>query len=428
MRLVTGQLAANAGYFVGVLVLARALDPSGRGTVAFITVTALVSARVAGLGLNEATKVFAARRPRERPALLSTTLVATTSSTCLCAALICAGLATIPGARPAGVGPEELALLGLGAVASAGAGAGFAFLQGCSRFQPYTRLLAVGPWLYALILSLLWATSELTVESAASAWVVAQAVPALLLWGASSRGIGVGRVDISLFLEAIHFGVRAWLGSLAQFLNARVDQVIMGLIASEATLGVYAVAVNASEMLFYVPSAVGAALVPAVASAGTGSHERTLRVFRLVAIVVLAAAALAALTGPLLLPLVFGDAYQGSVGPFLWLLPSALGFAASSVFSNALLGSSAPTLSSVGPVVALTLGITLDLILIPRYGASGAAAAASAALLAGGAAAATVYRRRAGLPLAALVPRRSDFAALPGLARRGRRWATSTRS
>lgn len=28
VRLVTGQLAANAGYFVGVLVLARALDPS----------------------------------------------------------------------------------------------------------------------------------------------------------------------------------------------------------------------------------------------------------------------------------------------------------------------------------------------------------------------------------------------------------------
>jgi hypothetical protein len=42
--------------------------------------------------------------------------------------------------------------------------------------------------------------------------------------------------------------------------------------------------------------------------------------------------------------------------------------------------------------------------------------------LAGGAAA-SVYRRRAALPLGALVPRRADFAALPGLADRALRWA-----
>jgi Na+-driven multidrug efflux pump len=100
-----------------------------------------------------------------------------------------------------------------------------------------------------------------------------------------------------------------------------------------------------------------------------------------------------------------------------------LGFAASSVFSNALLASSAPTLSSVGPVISVTLGIALDLVLIPRYGASGAAAAASIALLAGGAAAASAYRRRAALPLGALVPRRADVVALPGLADRALRWA-----
>jgi O-antigen/teichoic acid export membrane protein len=184
------------------------------------------------------------------------------------------------------------------------------------------------------------------------------------------------------------------------------------------------VAVNGSEVLFYIPSAVASALVPVVASGeARGSVERTLRVFRLVILVTLAAVAVAAIAGPLLLPVVFGEPYRDSVTPFLLLLPSALGFAASSVFSNALLASSAPTLSSVGPVISLTLGIALDLVLIPRYGASGAATAASIALLAGGAAAASVYRRRAALPLGALIPRRADVAALPGLADRALRWA-----
>jgi O-antigen/teichoic acid export membrane protein len=427
-RLLSAQIAANTGYFVGVLLLARALTPAGRGTVAFITVTALVTARIASFGLTEATKVFAAKRPSARAELLSTAVVAIAVGAATAAALVCGALALIPGARPAGVGRPELALLGLGALATAIAGAGFSFLQGSSRFRPYTRVLAVGPWLYALLLTVMWAAAGLTVARAALAWVIAQAMPALLVCLASARGIGFGRPDLSLLRQAIRFGLRAWSGGLAHFLNARVDQIIMGLIASEAALGIYAVAVNGSEVLFYVPSAVAAALLPAVARGEAGLQvERTLRVFRLVVLVTLVAVAVAAAAGPLLLPLVFGEPYRDSVTPFLLLLPSALGFAASSVFSNALLASSAPTLSSVGPVISLTLGIALDLVLIPRYGASGAAAAASIALLAGGTAAATAYRRRGALPLGALFPGRADLAALPGLADRALRWAASMR-
>ena len=107
----------------------------------------------------------------------------------------------------------------------------------------------------------------------------------------------------------------AWLGGVAHLLNARVDQVLMGLIASQAALGTYAVAVNASEVLFYLPSAVGTALLPVVARAsgdgGRGQHAarvpgrddrhgRRRRCWPRV-------------TGPLLLPLVFGAAYAGSV-------------------------------------------------------------------------------------------------------------------
>jgi hypothetical protein len=64
------KIAGNAGFFAAVLILARALGPTGRGTIAFITVTALVAARLAGLGITEATTVFVARRVEARGALL----------------------------------------------------------------------------------------------------------------------------------------------------------------------------------------------------------------------------------------------------------------------------------------------------------------------------------------------------------------------
>ena len=219
--------------------------------------------------------------------------------------------------------------------------------------------------------------------------------------------------------RSVRYGARAWLGGLAHLLNARVDQVLLGLLASQAALGTYAVAVNASEVLFYLPSAVATALLPAVArSGGAAGVERTLRVFRVVILVTTVAVVMAAVLGPVLLPVVFGAAYQGAVEPFLWLLPSAIGFVASAVFSNALLASGAPALSSLGPVVSLTVGVTLDLVLIPRLGASGAAIAASAALLCGGTAAAVAYGLRSGLPPGALIPRRTDVALLASRAMR----------
>ena len=274
-------------------------------------------------------------------------------------------------------------------------------------------MVAAGPWLYALLVAAISAGPGLTVGRAASAWVLAQGAPALVLCLLASRGIGFGRPDLGLLGEALRFGVRAWLGGVAHLLNARVDQVLMGLIASQAALGTYAVAVNASEMLFYLPSAVGTALLPVVArSSGEAGVDSTLRVFRAVMIVTAVAVGLAALVGPVLIPLVFGAAYAGSVQPFLWLLPSAFGFVGSAVFSSALLASGAPALSSLGPVVSLASGVTLDLILIPPFGATGAAIAASIALLAGGAAAAIAYGVRAGLGPGALVPRRADVTLL----------------
>jgi O-antigen/teichoic acid export membrane protein len=419
LRMLGAQVAGNAGYFVSVLVLARGLRPGDRGAVAFVTVSALVVSSLASFGTAEATRVFAAQRPAARPRLLSNVVLASAGGGVVGGILACAALVALADVRPPGVGTVELAAIGAGAVVGALGLAGAAFLHGCSRFRAYSRLLAAGPWLYAVLLGVAWAAGGLTVERAVIAWVAAQAVPALLFCGAAARGTGFGRPDLRLLAETVRYGARAWLGGLAHLLNARVDQVLLGLLASQAALGAYAVAVNASEVLFYLPSAVATALLPSVArSGGAAGVERTLRVFRGVMLLTLVAVGVAAAVGPVLLPLAFGAAYGGAVEPFLWLLPSAIGFVASAVFSNALLASGAPALSSLGTVVSLTVGVTLDVVLIPRLGATGAAVAASVALLCGGTVAAVAYGIRSGVRPAALLPRRADAALLASRAMR----------
>ena len=167
---------------------------------------------------------------------------------------------------------------------------------------------------------------------------------------------GIARPRLALLGESFRFGARAWIGSLARFLNFRVDQIMVAFLATEATLGIYAVAVNCSELLLYVPGAVaGSSSRSSPSPAAEHGPRRTLHVVRGVILLTGASTLVAALVGPWLLPILFGSAFQASVMPFLLLLPGALGFVFMSIFSSGLIGSAPPGRSSLGAIVALPL-------------------------------------------------------------------------
>lgn len=419
VRVLISQISGNTGYFFAVLLLARALGPTDRGTVAFITTTALVTSQLANLGVTSATSVFAARSPSLRPALLANITLVTLAGATTAGLCVVALLALVPGLRPDGIGASALALLALGTIATAGAAAGYAFLQGCDRFRPYSYIQASLPWGYAAALAVVEVIAGLTVVDALAIWTAVQAVAAVALLSAAASETGWTRPDMGVLRDSVRFGARAWIGSLSRLLNARTDQIIIGIISTEAVLGVYAVSVNASEVLYYLPSAVATALLPAIAAAEPATRlERTLRVYRAILLLTLAMIVVAAALGPLLLPLVFGDAYRPAVVPFLLLLPSAVGFATMSVFAGSSLASLAPGRSSLGPLAALVCQTTLDFVLIPPAGASGAAIAASVALLVGGAVAVFLYRSRFPFAWGLLRPRLGDLNTIRSLAQR----------
>jgi len=221
-----------------------------------------------------------------------------------------------------------------------------------------------------------------------------------------------------LLRTTLHFGVRAWAFSASRFLNFRTDQFLMAFLTTQAALGTYAVAVNASETLLYLPFAIGSAIVPIIgASHESKRGERTLQALRALLLMTAAAIAVAAVAGPVLLPLVFGAAYTGSVDPFLLLLPGALGGAVLSVVTGSLVADRRPGQASVGYLTAMVVGIALDIALIPALHARGAAIAASIAFFAGGYASIVCFRRYHDAPWGAILPRLGDLRAVLGLAR-----------
>jgi O-antigen/teichoic acid export membrane protein len=416
-RLFWAQVVGNAGLFVGLLLIARALGPSGRGTVAFITVTSILVARIARLGVGEATVVFAARRLSARPTLLANILAFGATAGVVGAALVCGALLLVPGLKPPGIGSAELTAVGLSVLAATLADAGYKFVLACSRFRLHALVTITTSWTYAVLILVVWAAFELTAARAAFAWAAVHGLRALVLFSASALAVGMGRPRLPLLRDSLRFGLRAWVGTLADDLNFRVDQIIVALIASEAALGIYAVAVNAYEILLYLPGGAATALLPLIAGSPTAMRaERTLHAFRSVALVTAASVVVAALLGPVLLPIAFGSSFEDSVVPFLLLLPGVLGALLLAIFTNALIASSAPALSSLGPVASLFVGLALDFALIPAFGASGAATAASTAFLAGGATALFSYRSRERFRWRDLVqPRRGDLDILRAL-------------
>ena len=397
------QVVGNAGLLVAVVPIARELGPSGRGTIAFITVTAIIAATLARLGVTEATTVFCARRPAQRAALLSNLLLSVSVAAFVAAVVVCGTLELVPRLRPPGIGDAELAVLAGAMFASGLSDAGYVFVLGCSRFRLHALVTATAAWLYAGTMWLLAAMDEITVVHATLIWVITQAAKAGVLLVASARAEGLARPEPRLLRESVAFGVRAWIGTLSTAFNERVDQILVALLASEAVLGIYAAAT---------------AMVPLVARADPALRMgRVLAAFRAVTLVTALGIALAAALGPPLIRIVFGPGFHDSTAPFLWLLPGALGFAALSIFSAALVASSAPGRSSAGPLVSLVLGIALDFVLVPPLGASGAAIAATAGLLAGGAVALVLYWRLSAFGLRELVvPEPGDSALLRALA------------
>jgi O-antigen/teichoic acid export membrane protein len=390
--LFSSAVVRAAGFFVAALVLARGLGPAGRGSVAFITVTALLLGRIAKAGVGEATTVFAAQRPAARGTLLAN-LIAFSLLSSLVVGVVVVGCLFLLDAEPAANGGSELALLLVGTVAATLVDD--CFLVGCGRLREAAAISAAGGWVYVSAVVLATLTVGLDVDSALIAWVCAHGIWSTTLSVVGVRSAGLRAPSLQLLFEEIGFGLRAWVGSVSELLNARLDQILVGVIASEVTLGLYAVAVNMGEVLLFLPTAIATSLLPAIArDRDQSSVERTLRTFRSAAILSLSSIVVAAAIGELAIPVLFGSAYGGSVAPFLWLLPGTIGYTALSIFSKSLLASRAPGWSSFGTLASLTVGFGLDLALIPAFGASGAAAAASAAFLAGGATAAVLYHRR----------------------------------
>ena len=184
-------------------------------------------------------------------------------------------------------------------------------------------------------------------------------------WGSPSAGLAkkIGA-----------FGGRGQLGNMLWLTNLRFDFVLLGALAGPAVLGIYAIASKFAELMRLAPTAINYVLYPRFAR--LGEEEATSEARRLLpratALTVVMTPVLALITS-VALPMLYGAAFAGARLPAEIIIGGLSVEGAAAVSSALLLGIGRPGMNSVGMGVGATLTVTLDVLLIPRYGALGGA-------------------------------------------------------
>ncbi len=198
---------------------------------------------------------------------------------------------------------------------------------------------------------------------------------------------------------AMAYGMKGQLGQFIQFFNYRLDIILLALFWSNREVGIYTTAVFAAELVWYIPAAVATVLLPKISSVTAAQQAVRLssRAIRHTAFWSLSAAAvLAALARPLVTGL-YGPGFAPAV-PALWiLLAGVVALAPGKIIVSHLAAIGKSQYVTYLALAGLGLTVTLDLLLIPRFGIPGAATASALAYGCSGLASLYWLKRETGL-------------------------------
>ena len=410
-RIILARAVSLALIFVGSIILSRTLGPDGRGAHAFYVALTVLAATILGLSAPGGGYILAVRQGVPARDLAANAMWFAAINGLLAAA------GTVVLQVVFGFLPRPLADIGawplLVAVGVAGFSANLhqlqlAFARGRSIAG---AVLSFGPYTVAAIGYLLLPVTGGGL--AAALWIFALAPYVLAVAAAFVRPplsvVAFGRARPGLARRSIREGLRMYPGEFAGMLHQRADVLLLGILATTASLGVYVVAYQTVEPILVLASA-SAATVLALGH-GHPDVERGMVTARLIRETLLSGgllALLAAVLAPVLVPLIYGPDFAASVTPLLILLPGIVALSCGRIAMSDLMRRNLLERMAAISVVVMVLNVSLNLVLIPAFGAVGAATASLVTYSIMAILAISVDRRASGFTVRALVPGPTD--------------------
>ena len=361
----------------GVLA-ARILGVEDRGYLALFALFPAVLSQVGSLGLPLALTYQLSREPKRAAAavrvLRAPALLQAVALTAVHAAILIGVFADDPG------DVRRVALLSLAGVPIALAQAyGLAILQGEQRFAAFNVFRTLPALLYSVVVAVLFVSGSGSLGSVTAAWLATAAVAAAATLAAALRALpareaepgGVPRNRL------IRFGLKGLLGWTSPVETFRLDQAVVGLLLSPASLGLYVVGLAFANLPRFIGQSIGYVAYPRVASQGDderGRAELWQFFWVSVAVCALVIGALELAAGKLV-PLFFGEEFSGAVGVTRILLVSGLFLAARRVLTDGAQGLGRPGLGTAAEVASWVALLPALAVFTPLFGVEGVALA-----------------------------------------------------
>ncbi|WP_440064062.1 lipopolysaccharide biosynthesis protein [Streptosporangium sp. OZ121] len=395
-------LRLTLAAMTGVLI-ARTLQPEGRGVYAMIATTGGIAVVLGNLSIWRSQIALWQDPARHRALAGNGLLLGLVLGLASAAATLAAVTAFLPLPSP------HLLVIALLAVPF---GVAAVNLNGIALLRSRNSLVNRGVVASALILNLpilvLAATGNLTLTAVIVCWTAAVSAPFWLLL--RPLGLRAMRVEPALTRRQLALSCRYHAGLAAFHLLLTADVFLLGVLVSPAEVGLYTV--GAAFLTFSrVPAdAVTQVALPRQAVEDElGARDVSVRVLRLNLLLSSVFAGALAAASPVLVPLLYGTAFAGSVTPILLLAPGIVALSLLRPVEQYLVRLGRPMTMTAFASGALAANLALNALLIPRWGATGAALAASTAYTALAAAEITWFARTTATGVRELLPRLSDL-------------------
>ncbi|HYM09356.1 MAG TPA: oligosaccharide flippase family protein, partial [Bryobacterales bacterium] len=376
-------IALPASVATSVLI-GRILGPAGKGEYALAVLVGILLVTVLNLGIPASISYFVGGGETPQRSLIKTVVIL--AGILAAAALAIAGLLDRTGwcsyifGIPRFTRTVWIVVLGLPFQFWG------TFLQYVILAQGDRVLFAALPVFGQLIVTVLVVafalTGVLAPATAACAAVASQIFGAAFLLIYVQRRVDWLRAPVlpSAFWKRLaKYSLTSYVAGTLQFLIQRIDVLLVSVLLGLRAVGLYSVAYGVAELLMLLPQRINSLYLPRIAGerAPHGKAEEVRLSSSLVFVGTVGAAAALALAAPFAIRFFYGRAYGPSVSPFLLLLPGICGMAASSIQSAYLSGVGMVHINAAVAAAGLALNVALNLLLIPRYGISGAAVASS---------------------------------------------------
>jgi len=361
------------------IIIARVLGPEGKGAFALIILVPTLLATLGNLGIGIANIYFGGSKKYRPAELASNSLIAALG---LGVTLSVAFLVYYHSFHPSFLRDADPLYLSLAVIILPLSLLTMYFsyiLLGQDRIKEFNLIhLLQGGASLVLILFLLLALKG-GIFGAILAWagatLVATIVSILLVRRATNIRWSFHPL---IFRDSLKFGIKGYLGNVIQFLNYRLDMLLVAFFMSVTFVGYYSISVAMAEALWYFPAAVGTVIFARTPGLSAEEANKSTPVIcrNTLFITILAALVLFAL-GKYIISLFFGSAFLPAVQPLWILLPGVVALSICKVLSNEITGRGRPMINTVAAAVSLAVNIPLNLLLIPKMGIAGAALAST---------------------------------------------------